>query len=151
MVTCICVRGFTLAQFDTVSVWKSCSKPSDKFPHGGMGECIFIPCTYLQSFLKNLEISCFFIFSSSFFRNFKNLRISWIWRWHCLYLLVQSFKSLIHSGQEILEVLSSITMQKIVNSIKNQLNFLRGPKPARLSHCFRTTRSRGSTVNLVSA
>ena len=52
MVTCICVRGSTLARLAMVLVWQSCGKPSTKFPHGGLVECPSIPQLSCLSFWK---------------------------------------------------------------------------------------------------
>ena len=34
-------RGPTLARLAMVLVWRACGKPSTKFPHGGLVECLF--------------------------------------------------------------------------------------------------------------
>ena len=49
--------GPSLPGLATVSVWQSCGKPSTKFPHGGLVECLFILSWFCFSFQKNLENS----------------------------------------------------------------------------------------------
>ena len=68
MVTCICVRGSTLARLAMVLVWQSCGKPSTKFLHGGLVECFFIQHISIISFLKipNFHIFQFFLENSHF-------------------------------------------------------------------------------------
>ena len=50
------LRGFI------VRLWQSCGKPSTKFPHEELVECLFIPCTSYISPLKTPKCSCFIIF-----------------------------------------------------------------------------------------
>ena len=49
--------GPSLASLAIVSVWQSCGKPSTKFPHGGLVECLSIPQLSCLSFLKNSKNS----------------------------------------------------------------------------------------------
>ena len=58
------VRGPTLVQIDTVSVWQSCGKPSTKFPHGGLVECLSISEPFqipllIREIFKTLKITIF--------------------------------------------------------------------------------------------
>ena len=61
--------GPSLSGLGTVfSVWQSCVKPSTKFPHGGLVECLFIPYIYYPFLLKKIKKSYFFeIFSKILF------------------------------------------------------------------------------------
>ena len=72
MVKTTSVRGPTLARLSNVSVWQLCGKPSTKFPHGGLVECLPIPRTSYFPRLKNL----FFLFFLEFriFHNFQKNR-----------------------------------------------------------------------------
>ena len=55
--------GPSLASLAIVSVWQSCGKPSTKFPHGGLGECLCIPQFSCLSFRKIQKFRKFSIFS----------------------------------------------------------------------------------------
>ena len=50
--------------------WQSCGKPSTKFPHGGLVECIFIQNISYCFLFENLKFSYF----SSFYRKFPYFR-----------------------------------------------------------------------------
>ena len=45
--------GPSLASLAIVFVWQSCGKPSTKFPHGGLVECLFISNSSELSLLEN--------------------------------------------------------------------------------------------------
>ena len=62
--------GFPLAP-----VWQSCGKPSTKFPHGGLVECLFIPHTSYLSLSRNSKFQIFryFLENSHFFEISGNL------------------------------------------------------------------------------
>ena len=51
------VRGCLAEPIERGSVWQSCGKPSTKFPHGGLVECLSIPQLSCLSFLKNSKKS----------------------------------------------------------------------------------------------
>ena len=57
MCLCTCVRGPTLARLATVSIWKSCGKPSTKFPHGGLVECVFQKNTLQTKILSFRDVT----------------------------------------------------------------------------------------------
>ena len=132
MVTCTCVRGSTLARLATVLVllsigntpalrvtWQSCGKPSTKFPHGGLVECLCIP-GLLDIFPGNSHI----------FEIDRSSETLQIWRWHCLvHILSHLSKSSIYSGQKIMCVFIKVIMQNEVNSIKFSISssFCAGP------------------------
>ena len=126
------VRGPTLARLAMVLVWQSCGKPSTKFPHGGLVECLYFPNLLYNSSLKlqNFENFQYFHENSHIFEIDRSSGTLWIWHWHCLlYILSHLSKYSIYSGQEILCVFSSIIMQNMVNSIKfsNVAPFFAGP------------------------
>ena len=63
--------GFTYAPV----LWQSCGKPSTKFPHGGLVECLIIPHTFYLS-LKKIANSKFLHIFLKFliFSKFENFR-----------------------------------------------------------------------------
>ena len=63
--------GPSLPGLAIVSVWQSCGKPSTKFPHGGLVECLYFPNLLYNPYLKlrNFEKFRYFSWKSSYFRN----------------------------------------------------------------------------------
>ena len=86
MVTSTCVRGCTLARLaaalvlfslrntPALQLWQSCGKPSTKFPHGGLVECLFVLtfAIFLFSKLKNFHIFSRFL-GNSYFSKFPKI------------------------------------------------------------------------------
>ena len=64
--------GPSLASLAIVSVWQSCGKPSTKFPHGGLVECLFISHSSELSLLEKRKFR-FFWGNSHFFKILGNL------------------------------------------------------------------------------
>ena len=64
--------GFQLAGAAPV-LWQSCGKPSTKFPHGGLVECLCIQNISYPFLFENLKFSYLSIFDRkfSYFRNFQ--------------------------------------------------------------------------------
>ena len=129
--------GPSLPGLATVSVWQSCGKPSTKFPHGGLVECLLISAFLAFSSWKLKK--CFF-WKFAFFQFFGKSATPSIWPWHYIfYSLSHLYWSLICALQGFLWVFLKVTHQNLVNSTKFDqcCTIFRAPQSGELSYCFR--------------
>ena len=134
-------RGALGTGFTYALVWQSCGKPSTKFPHRWLVECLFIQLSSYRVLLQNFKFPYLSDFSKlTYFRNFHKfwdvINLDVVLRFSCSNTFILIFKiRLVRYSVGFLRVHRAKHCE--LDKILHEFTIFCEPQPGRFSCCFR--------------